>query len=270
MIATVASATCAYLIPKGLTYLCTQIEQPISRIDQIRCRCFAIQQTVQRALGPRTWLFLTDLLADNAWISVLVLSAAAKGKILAIILQQPLNAVLLFVYSASAAMMMRHVMARRFPALIPLIGLRGMAPQVNLEQLAMQQRELLRPCYQYLLQFLENHLDRFPRTAEGNWNFRDFTEIPDPLRDDQVLSYFTCRLTMLPILHPVMIAGQQNVYYERSAIEAWIQSAQAFPVTEQPLSRDQVIEVPAVQAVIDHRLRFHQNRLESFMNEENR
>ena len=77
--------------------------------------------------------------------------------------------------------------------------------------------------------------------------------IPETFQNDIILRQFTCLITRRPILHPI---GDPNgrTYYERRAIIQWLKTSSESPVTRQPLQVEQLVETPALAALIAARL----------------
>ena len=92
-------------------------------------------------------------------------------------------------------------------------------------------------------------------------NLRALNRIPEVLQQDQVFRTFTCAITHECIRHPVKDPNGIT-YYERDAILAWINQRGTSPVTGLPLGQDQLIEAPAVSALINRRLDHYQERLD--------
>ena len=92
------------------------------------------------------------------------------------------------------------------------------------------------------------------------FNLKQFNAIPDILFNDVVLSRYTCAITQIPIRDPV---GDPNgtTLYERQAILDWLNRNPTSPMTRQPLSKDQLVEKPALKSLIDHRLEKHSKKL---------
>jgi len=67
-----AISTLLYVVPKGLTYICTKPD-PSSQelIDQFREKMADLKENSKALLGEKTWLVLTDIVADNTWVSFL-------------------------------------------------------------------------------------------------------------------------------------------------------------------------------------------------------
>lgn len=88
--------------------------------------------------------------------------------------------------------------------------------------------------------------------------------IPPLLEDDVVFSKYKCAITNIPIRHPVADPNGITLY-EKSAILHWLRTHQDSPVTRAPLTRHQLLPRPALQAIINHRLNFHQGQLRAFI-----
>ncbi len=135
--------------------------------------------------------------------------------------------------------------------------------------------DALIPFYQYLAQFLSApaiaprqpvqqraivpaQQQRAPNIL--NLNFLAFDEIPIPLYEDVVFRRFICPISNCPIRNPVYDPNGRTLY-ERGAIQQWIAVRPISPVTRLPLTVAQLVEAPAVRALIDDRLQFHQDRM---------
>jgi hypothetical protein len=89
---------------------------------------------------------------------------------------------------------------------------------------------------------------------------RGLATIPEALHDDPVFNRYTCAITHAPCRFPV---GDPNgiTLYERAAIQTWLNNFPRSPMTQQPLRAHQLVPKPAIQALIDHRLQYHEDRL---------
>ena len=67
-----------YAIPKLLTYLCTRPDNFSAPFSQLRGRVASLQENVRDVAGERVWFAATDIVADNAWISALVVLCLTK------------------------------------------------------------------------------------------------------------------------------------------------------------------------------------------------
>ena len=117
--------------------------------------------------------------------------------------------------------------------------------------------------YEYLqeihaAQRAANHIEDV--AEEDQFNLVNLGIIPAPLHEDIVFRRYVCPITLLPIRHPV---GDPNGHtlYERGAILQWLQLHHFSPITHLPLTPAMLIPKPGLQALIDNRLRFHQDRL---------
>ncbi len=90
----------------------------------------------------------------------------------------------------------------------------------------------------------------------------DLAEIPEPLQQDVVLRRYNCAINHQPARDPVADPTANNlVIYERATILEWIRRNGTSPMTRRPLRADQLRELPAVRAIIDHRLQAHERHL---------
>lgn len=82
--------------------------------------------------------------------------------------------------------------------------------------------------------------------------------IPQTMHDDIVLSKYICTITQEPMRDPV--ADPTNggkTLYERAAIVKWLQTKNTSPATRFTLNDFQLLERPALSALINSRLKLH-------------
>ena len=91
------------------------------------------------------------------------------------------------------------------------------------------------------------------------------TTIPEPLERDFVFRKYLCAITRAPIRDPVGDPLSDTTLYERADIERWVERHHSSPVTRQPLSKHQLVPKPAVKALIENRLSYHQTHLVDYM-----
>lgn len=72
------SVGACYAIPKLLTYLCTRPDDPSAPLSSLRGRMATLQEEVRDVMGEKAWFTATDVVADNAWISAIVISLLTK------------------------------------------------------------------------------------------------------------------------------------------------------------------------------------------------
>lgn len=84
--------------------------------------------------------------------------------------------------------------------------------------------------------------------------------IPPELADDSIFSRYVCPITQEPIRHPVGLPGEPHLY-EQSALVRWVTARGTSPTNRQRVGVHQIVAKRAIQALIDHRLQFHQQRL---------
>jgi hypothetical protein len=123
-IGTLGYTLCLYAIPKGLTSLCTPVENADSRWDRLRTQMSEIQKWVERKVGPRAWFFATDVISDNAWISYFVLAYLSKWNIPAKFLVTPFETGFAFFTLSAAALAARYAIGKQWPELRPYIATR--------------------------------------------------------------------------------------------------------------------------------------------------
>lgn len=91
-------------------------------------------------------------------------------------------------------------------------------------------------------------------------SLRALPMIPSSLHEDVILKQFICPITNLPIRHPVADPNGHTVY-ERSAILAWLSFNPTSPVTRESLTPDKLLERPALETLINERLKMHEKKL---------
>ena len=73
---TAAISTLLYLVPKALTYLCTRPLPEVEGIfNQMRENLSHLQEQTKDLIGEKSWFILTDVVADNLWLSFLLLKS---------------------------------------------------------------------------------------------------------------------------------------------------------------------------------------------------
>lgn len=97
-----------------------------------------------------------------------------------------------------------------------------------------------------------------------NLSLLTLSRIPPFLFDDIIFSRYICPITQEPIRDPVQDPNGRTLY-ERNAIYNWLQMHPTSPVTMAPMSIENLKEMPALRALIDARLQFHQEKLEEFL-----
>ena len=132
--------------------------------------------------------------------------------------------------------------------------------------------------YGQLARFMRNALAFIPaheRNEDENdridWtNLVALDVIPDPLAEDEIFQRYICPITLRAIRHPVLDPNGVTLY-ERSAIEGYLRGERKpSPITHQMMSREDLGEAGDIQAIIDARLRQHQQRFAEFIQHEAR
>lgn len=94
----------------------------------------------------------------------------------------------------------------------------------------------------------------------------NLNDIPDPLHGDVVLRQYMDPIMYTPIRDPVAdpttvnAAGKMQIY-DRAAILRWLSSHNTSPLTGLLLRADQLVERPALKAMIESRLKMHEDKL---------
>jgi len=100
--------------------------------------------------------------------------------------------------------------------------------------------------------------EKVGQAASGSPPIGDVSQIskvPVQLHQDLVLSRYICPITQCPIRFPVGDPNGRTIY-EKEAIEKWIEKEGTSPVTRGPLDKSALIPQPALQILIENRLRF--------------
>ena len=76
----ISVGTFLYVTPKAISALCDRPAHSTDRlVDRLREKMAIFRDNLRTLLGDRTWFVLTEVVADNAWISFLVLSYLTHG-----------------------------------------------------------------------------------------------------------------------------------------------------------------------------------------------
>jgi len=123
-----------------------------------------------------------------------------------------------------------------------------------------------RSLYEYLANFLESHQDEFEPVGEvqAGFNLLALRKIPEPLHADALLKRYICPVTQKPIRYPVTDPNG-NAIYEREAILRWLETHGTSPVTFRPLHARDLVLKSDLKQMIDSRLRFHGERLQNYI-----
>ncbi len=124
VIGTLVYTAALHVVPKGLSYLCTRIENPISRLDRLRDLMGRVQEAVRNAIGPKAWFIATDVVADNAWISFFFISYLTKWNWQRALLANPLDVAFAFFAFSGGSMLIRYAIGQVYPPLRPYIATR--------------------------------------------------------------------------------------------------------------------------------------------------
>ncbi len=95
--------------------------------------------------------------------------------------------------------------------------------------------------------------------------------IPPFLHNDEVLKKYICSITLAPIRDPVQDPTtelcENPTLYEKSAITRWLEIRGKSPVTQKELTLDSLIPKPDIKCIIDIRLQFHQENMDTYLAE---
>lgn len=152
--------------------------------------------------------------------------------------------------------------------------LRALAENGILEQMVF---DLSIPLYERLAHFLRrDHRpapapapagQQAPQVADLDLNAANHPRIPLLLHEDDVFRAFICPITQEPIRDPVLDPTNGQTLYERHAILAWLNVDHISPTTRQPLEAADLLEAPAIRAIIDRRLQHHFLGVQNYLNE---
>jgi hypothetical protein len=92
-------------------------------------------------------------------------------------------------------------------------------------------------------------------------NFVAYNFIPEMLLDDCVLKKYECATSFELVRDPVRDPTGGNYIYERSEVEKWLIDHDLSPSTSAPLTVSELIEMPALKALINSRLQLHTGSL---------
>lgn len=102
------------------------------------------------------------------------------------------------------------------------------------------------------------------------FKFKNMNSIPLELHTDRILKKYICPITQCPIRHIVQDPGTINAanptFYEKEAIERWLETHDTSPATRDFLFKDDLILRPDIQREIDQRLEFHEREVKVFIN----
>jgi hypothetical protein len=256
-----------YVTPKIVDYLSTRSSQRNleTRIDRLRERLASIRENIVENIGDLGRFFCSDVMVDNAWISVLALSILSKGFKTIVTIEDKMNAATGIIAFSCVAWAVRLGLCMIFPYLKSYIGSSKSTNTENQERVAIT---LLSKgsLYENLLNFLRLSNNKMEQIggALQEFNLLALEEIPLPLHADGVFRRYICPITHQPIRFPVGDPNG-NTIYERSAILNWLQVRRVSPITRRPLFPHQLIPKPGLQALIDHRLGFHERRLWNYL-----
>lgn len=92
------------------------------------------------------------------------------------------------------------------------------------------------------------------------FNLQNLQRLPQEFHDDLVFRRYSCTISLSPIR---FVVGDPNGHtlYEKEEILDWLRRNPISSVTRLPLSQAQLIQKPAIQALINERLRHHEIQL---------
>jgi coenzyme F420-reducing hydrogenase beta subunit len=124
IVKTIVISELLYVTPKVIYYLSTRSHQRNleSRIDRLREKLAAIREKIVENIGDSGCFFCSDVMADNAWISVLALSILSKGFKTIVTIEDKMNAATGIIAFSCVAWAMRFGLCMAFPPLKRYIG----------------------------------------------------------------------------------------------------------------------------------------------------
>ncbi|MEI8124892.1 MAG: U-box domain-containing protein [Parachlamydiaceae bacterium] len=90
-------------------------------------------------------------------------------------------------------------------------------------------------------------------------NLLSLPYIPEALHNDPIFKKYPCSIMQAPIRYPLKDPRGVGHLYEASVIRQWLSINRTCPLTRQPLSMEELVEVPMLQRIIDERLTHYQN-----------
>ena len=93
------------------------------------------------------------------------------------------------------------------------------------------------------------------------YDLKRLETIPEALHEDAIFKLYKCPITLAPTIRYVIGDPNGCHLYEKSAIKEWIKKEGNSPITRNPLSENQLVPKPAIQAMIDYLLEFYSEKL---------
>jgi len=255
---TLASGAC-YIMTTSASYLCTRptVERRVAGIfNKIRHVLADVKDFTVNMLGHHFSAFLSDVVINNMWISVFAITMIFCNLPGVVDAETILLVTVGSIYIAAAGWMLRITIATFLPEAASIIA--GWIAPNNFDR-PQRGRDVI-PIY---INIGGQNQPAQPVANDINpFQLRALPAIPEELHEDPVFRKYICTITMLPTRHPV---GDPNgrALYDRSAIERWIREHHNSPITRHPLTRDQLVPKPRIQAFIDDRLLQHETALKA-------
>lgn len=216
----------AYIVPKAMQYLCRNPQNENNNLlDSCRRRFHHFHETFVNYLGNRNWSLFSDIVINNAWISVLFFPCIYKAELVA---NRYMN-----IASSSSITFIFNVLIWK----IKNIAAKTISSIRNNNN----------DC--------SNRSSLVPRR-----DFRNLSYI-HPVLEEYVLAFRVniCPITQKAVRHPVVDPTNKKTIYEYDAILRWVQEHHSSPVTRLPLSEEQIAVDEYLQKNIDKTLE-HYNR----------
>jgi hypothetical protein len=109
-------------------------------------------------------------------------------------------------------------------------------------------------------------------------DFKDLPAVPAPLHKDSLFKKYICPLTGAPVREPVGDPNNNQVVYDKNAIEDWVflneraETPVISPIINEPISatnnsisKETLVEKPALKLAIEHRLAFYQENFRQWL-----
>ena len=127
LITSALASTVAYGLPKIAGYLCKRPEDVShTRLERIRERFAALQEKTELVVGQKMWFVLTEVISDNAWVSLLVLNYLRSTVVGPLEIEQTLAYATGLVAFGGLSWMTRYGLTKACPAVGKYIGTKSL------------------------------------------------------------------------------------------------------------------------------------------------
>lgn len=99
------------------------------------------------------------------------------------------------------------------------------------------------------------------------FNFKEKNQIPEEFLGDKIFNKYICAITHHPIRNILMELDdvRNPIFYDRQAIEKWLEQYPYSPVTGKHLTLEQLFLNPLIQDRIDARLEFYERQIKIYL-----